>query len=364
MRMLAGVAVLSALSAGMCAAQQQPKVSEAKVSVVDGPNVQAAIARVDQPTWIGYAIAVTSPVNSDWNESKDYLEGNRPEEDRYERPAGAPQPWANVLLRVAGGRVQRVQLEAPDRELDCGGLSFEWVNDVSAADSVKLLSGIVEAESKLYTANEDGKVVEPRRSQMERAMVAIALEDTPLATPALRGFTAASYPLRIRDRAAFWLANSRGSEGFQVVSSLLKSDKDDVMREKLVFDLTLVRGTSRPAAVDTLLVAAKSDPTPKVRSQAQFWLSQIAGKKAEAAADADPRILKTLGDEAQSDPNASIRKSAVFALSRLPEDQGVPKLIEVANTSQDPATRREAIFWLGRSKDPRALEYLEEIVKQ
>ncbi len=156
----------------------------------------------------------------------------------------------------------------------------------------------------------------------------------------------------------------RSSEGFQAVSSLLKNDKDDALREKLVFDLTLVKGASKPAAVDALLVAAKSDPTPKVRSQAYFWLAQIAGKKAEVAAEADPRILKTLGDEAQSDPNASIRKSAVFALSRLPEDQGVPKLIEVANSSADLATRREAIFWLGRSKGPRALEYLEKIVKQ
>ena len=107
-------------------------------------------------------------------------------------------------------------------------------------------------------------------------------------------------------------------------------------------------------------VLAKNDAAPKVRSQAQFWLAQMVGRKVEG----DPRIVRSLGESAQNDPNAAIRKSAVFALSRLPADQAVPQLIQVASTSKDAATRREAIFWLGQSKDPKALEYLEKVVKE
>ena len=71
--------------------------------------------------------------------------------------------------------------------------------------------------------------------------------------------------------------------------------------------------------------------------------------------------LRTL---ATNDPNEQIRKSAVFALSRLPSDEAATQLIAVADSSKDPVVRRQAIFWLGQSNDPRALEYLTKLLKQ
>jgi HEAT repeat protein len=101
---------------------------------------------------------------------------------------------------------------------------------------------------------------------------------------------------------------------------------------------------------------------PKVRTQAQFWLAQMAGKNG-AGELSNSRIVQTLGDAAKNDPETGIRKSAVFAISRLPAEQAVPELIQVASTTKDATTRKEAIFWLGQSKDPRALEYLVKVVK-
>jgi HEAT repeat protein len=71
--------------------------------------------------------------------------------------------------------------------------------------------------------------------------------------------------------------------------------------------------------------------------------------------------LRTL---ATDDPNEQIRRSAVFALSRLPGDEAATQLIAVADSSKDPTVRRQAVFWLGQSKDPRALEYLTKLLKQ
>ena len=50
-----------------------------------------------------------------------------------------------------------------------------------------------------------------------------------------------------------------------------------------------------------------------------------------------------------------VRLSAVCALSRRLAD-GVPALLAIARTSKDPAIRKQAIFWLGQSCDPRAIE--------
>jgi HEAT repeat protein len=57
-----------------------------------------------------------------------------------------------------------------------------------------------------------------------------------------------------------------------------------------------------------------------------------------------------------------VKKRAVFALSQLPKDEGVPLLISVARTNRNPVVRKQAMFWLGQSNDPRALEFFEQIL--
>ncbi len=59
-----------------------------------------------------------------------------------------------------------------------------------------------------------------------------------------------------------------------------------------------------------------------------------------------------------------MKKRAVFALSQLPKEEGVPLLIQVARTNRNPVARKQAIFWLGQSKDPRALSFFEEVLKK
>jgi HEAT repeat protein len=52
----------------------------------------------------------------------------------------------------------------------------------------------------------------------------------------------------------------------------------------------------------------------------------------------------------------------VFALSQRPQSEGVPILIRLARTDRDPEIRRDALFWLGQSNDPRALDLFEELL--
>jgi HEAT repeat protein len=68
-----------------------------------------------------------------------------------------------------------------------------------------------------------------------------------------------------------------------------------------------------------------------------------------------------LASAAQSDPAVEVKKSPSLPLSQLPKDEGVPRLIHVAETNSDREVRKQAIFWLGQSADPRALKYLEQV---
>jgi HEAT repeat protein len=67
-------------------------------------------------------------------------------------------------------------------------------------------------------------------------------------------------------------------------------------------------------------------------------------------------------DAIRDDPETDVKRKAVFALTQMPKDEGVPLLIEVARTNRNPAVRKQAIFWLGQSKDPRALDFIEKIL--
>jgi hypothetical protein len=105
----------------------------------------------------------------------------------------------------------------------------------------------------------------------------------------------------------------------------------------------------------SLLRLARNPGLPEERRRtAIFWLGQEAGAAATAALDS---VV------VHDDTSRELRKQAVFALSQRPSDEGVPALIRVARTSRDPELRRTALFWLGQSEDPRALDLFEEILR-
>jgi len=57
-----------------------------------------------------------------------------------------------------------------------------------------------------------------------------------------------------------------------------------------------------------------------------------------------------------------VRDAAVFALSQRPKNEGVPALLRLAQNDADPEIRRKAVFWLGQSDDPRALNFFEQVL--
>lgn len=104
---------------------------------------------------------------------------------------------------------------------------------------------------------------------------------------------------------------------------------------------------------DLLRLARDPDVPSATRRSAVFWVSQAA----EAAAT---RGLDSLAGDDGVD--REVREQAVFALSQRPRDEGVPALIHIASTHRDPEIRRRAIFWLGQSNDPRALQLFEDLL--
>jgi PBS lyase HEAT-like repeat-containing protein len=53
-----------------------------------------------------------------------------------------------------------------------------------------------------------------------------------------------------------------------------------------------------------------------------------------------------------------------FDLSISSDPAAIDESLKMAHSDASAQVRGQAIFWLGQSKDPRALEYLEAILKR
>jgi HEAT repeat protein len=78
---------------------------------------------------------------------------------------------------------------------------------------------------------------------------------------------------------------------------------------------------------------------------------------------AGAKVASTITEAIANDPDTDVKKRAVFALSQLPHGEGVPLLIDVARKNPNPVVKKQAIFWLGQSKDPRAIDFFAQILK-
>ena len=148
-------------------------------------------------------------------------------------------------------------------------------------------------------------------------------------------------------RAVHWLDGVSPGDSVRLLTSLVAGP--DRVRSGALAALAMHR---EDIAVPALLGLARHDTNARVRGDALFWLAQAAGRK--VAGDITAAI--------DNDPDTQVKERAVFALSQLPKDEGIPLLINVARTNRNAAVRKRAMFWLGQSKDQRALDFFAEIL--
>jgi hypothetical protein len=139
-------------------------------------------------------------------------------------------------------------------------------------------------------------------------------------------------------------------EAADYLVSLAQTEKGS-MGEKAILPATIADSADIWPAL--LRIARNSNVPRGTRNQSVFWLGQAAGDA--ATANLKDIVLDNSVDR-------EVRETAVFALSQRPREEGVPALIAVARTNKDPEIRKKALFWLGQSHDPRALDLFEEIL--
>lgn len=327
---------------------QQPRISNARLETrqVSG-DLDAALRTIfnaqTSPGWAGYAEPMVRGDRESccWNDGGGCWQENRPGE-RGLRVTGTQTVKLEgptdllVLFRVENHQIDQIRTSTPECDLDAGGLPFIWLNGVSSPDSIRFLESITQSDNQ-QVAN--------------GAVAAIALHAQGAADSALEELAAANQPEKLRRQAIFWLGSARGRKGFVIVGGIARKDASDRIREHAVFALWL---SKEPEAPRTLAAIAHSDSEPRVRGQALFWLAQRAERKLAESA---------IGDAIANDPETAVKKKAVFALTQMPNGEGIPLLIQIARTNRNLEVRKQAMFWLGQSQDPRALGFIEDVLK-
>lgn len=162
--------------------------------------------------------------------------------------------------------------------------------------------------------------------------------------------TSPDCPLDLGGLTLHWLTGVRPGDSIEWLTTFATGDNSRRLANNAVMAIALHRDSQ---AADRLLTLARNGRSSEIRGTALFWVAQRAGDKAVGTIT-----------QALEDPETEVRKKAVFALSQLPKDEGVPRLIDVARTHHDAAVRKQAMFWLGQSRDPRALAFFEQILTQ
>lgn len=113
---------------------------------------------------------------------------------------------------------------------------------------------------------------------------------------------------------------------------------------------------------DLLAIARDPSRPRETRRSAMSWLGQSVGAQGAIPARVTDALLQIARDETD---NIEVRRAALGVLSRLDHGAGIPPLIELAraNLSGDRTwLSKESLSALARSGDPRARDFLRDVV--
>lgn len=318
---------------------QAPRIENARVETKPlagqlESTLRGLVAAQVSPAWLGYAV----PIVPGERQVCGWDGGNR---SSHHLSLEGPTTLF-ILYRVEQKAVVKVRMATPDCEIDAGGLPVTWLTGVDGAGSVHYL------ESLATPGLGNGTREQERVS--DSVVSAIALHKDLAADRALDALIASNQPDSTRRKAVFWLGVARGRHGYEKLMDVIHNDSSDKVREHAIFALSQSKDKE---PIPAIIQVARTDKSTHVRGQALFWLAQSAQKKLASEA---------IANAIENDPETEVKKKAVFALSQLSNGEGVTKLIDVAKSNRNPEVRKQALFWLGQSKDPRALQFIEDVL--
>jgi HEAT repeat protein len=223
----------------------------------------------------------------------------------------------------------------PDRETR--EQAVFWLGQVNSERSVALLEQI------LKTSNDEG--------MQDKALFALSQGNRGRGSDVLRDYAAREdAPEKLRESAIFWLGQRNAGENGAFLRGLFAKVRSRELKDKIIFSLSQSRSAENN---EFLLDQAinKSNPM-ETRKSALFWAGQ--------SGVLDVAKMASLYDKTD---DQEFREQVIFVLSQKGRNTAaIDKLIDIAKNEKNRELREKAIFWLGQSRDAKALKALQDII--
>jgi tetratricopeptide (TPR) repeat protein len=186
----------------------------------------------------------------------------------------------------------------------------------------------------------------------EKALFSISQQNDPRAQQILRDFAAReSEDSDLRESAIFQLGQRRSTENTEFLRALYSRVTNEDLKDKIMFSLSQQRGVGNEQWLMNIVVNPKEDV--ELRKKALFSASQAGVATSEFVS-----LYNRLTD-------SELKDHMIFVLSQRPRDPAaMDKMFDIAKNEKDPDLRKKAIFWLGQSRDPRAQQFLIDLINK
>jgi HEAT repeat protein len=203
-------------------------------------------------------------------------------------------------------------------------------------------AGTLDELMSIYNADRNTEI-------RQKVLHSLSQMDDPRAQAKLLEIARTDGDPEVRQQAIHWIGQ-RGEAALDDLAKLYQADRDNEVKSQVLHAYSQI---DSQRALDRLFEVARGGENDELRQQAIHWLGQKAGE----------RVLEGLRDIANSsDADTDVQLQVVHAISQRPASEAVPLLIQLARTHRNPEVRRMAVHHLSQTGDPRALEFIREVL--
>jgi HEAT repeat protein len=188
---------------------------------------------------------------------------------------------------------------------------------------------------------------------LDKAIFALSQSHDERSDAALRRIAADERKsVHARTQAIFWFGQShRDADDMRFLRDLFSRSSSDEIRESII--QAMAQAHTAEGLRWLIDLARDKSISVEARKNALFWAGQNG---------ADLRQLSALYDEMKG--QTEIQNQLIFVFSQRRDRESIDKLMDIATSDPDRDLRKQAIFWLGQSKDPRVQKFLLDLINR
>ncbi len=235
----------------------------------------------------------------------------------------------------ARAHAQLLEIARAGDDIESRGQAIHWLGQRRG-------EGTLDELMSIYTADRNTEI-------RQKILHALSQMNNPRAQAKLLEIARSGDDTQVRQQAIHWIGQ-KGEAALDELSKLYEAERHSEVKSTILHAFSQMNS---PRALDKLFEVARSGESSELRQQAIHWLGQKAGE----------RSLSVLRDMVNSsDADTDVQVQIVHAISQRPAGEAVPLLIQLARTHRNPEVRRMAVHRLSQTGDPRALEFIREVL--